>query len=148
ILDRTFIYADPHLYQTKEGVIHPLKKLLPPYQLLLAVGGFPDLSIFEPLEKTLEIIEKKTHCLKNIGTLRRTTCMGFLLDEFRDLKKDQVMDALERAGMEAIKKQKISGKTKKAFEQPVFTNPIFISAGNIMIDRMQKEKKMLFERGL
>ena len=81
-----------------------------------------------------------------IAILLRTACMRFLNKDVNTKKQDIVLDTLEKAGYELIKFKKVKNKTKKLFEQNIVSNKILASAGNMMMDKMIKEKELPFVR--
>jgi multimeric flavodoxin WrbA len=145
VMDRLFINTDPHFIEVDGHYRHPRKWERIPYYAVLAVGGFPKINIFEPIQSTFKSIANHAG-IKIIAELYRHTSMFFLIDDFKMKKKDEVLESLEKAGFEMIKYQKVNKKTKKIFEQEIIDVPLIVSSVNSKMDMMQHDKVFPFKR--
>ncbi len=75
-----------------------------------------------------------------LAELLRTDSRSFLMKEHPGQKKDRILAALEQAGFELILQNKVTRKTKKIFEQPVFSKTFMVAAGNTLLRKIEKEK--------
>jgi len=147
VMDRLFINSDPHFIEVDGQYRHPRKWERIPYYAILAVGGFPKMDIFEPIQSTFKILAKHAG-MKIIAELYRHTSMLFLVEEFKMKKKDEVFESLEKAGFEMIKYLKVNKKTKKRVEQEIIDVPLIVSSVNLKMDMMQQEKILPFKRSI
>ena len=146
-MDRLFINVDPHFHLNKNNIpIHPLKKKVPPYRALLAVAGYPFNDDIDPLILTLKRQESARKGSRLLAVIKRDSCMSFLIDEVKNKKKDQVLEAVVKAGMELIENKKVGKKTLRTIEQPVFTRSMFVSAANFFMEKMIQEKRLIYQR--
>lgn len=145
VMDRLFINADPHFMEVDGQYRHPRKHERIPAYSVLAVGGFPDMNIFSPLRSNFQALSDHTG-IQLLGELYRHTSMIFTLDDVKMKKKDEALEAFERAGEELIRTNGIARRTRTAAEQAITTVPILASMVNMKMDIMQKEKRMPFQR--
>lgn len=145
VMDRLFINSDPHFLNIDGHALHPRKWERLPYYAVLSVGGFPDKDIFNPIHSAFYTLAKHTG-IKLIAEIYRHTCMTFLLENNKMKKKDEILEAVELAGYETIKYQKVSKRTKRIAEQDFIKIPQIASAVNFTMDKVQQQKVFPFKR--
>ena len=140
LMDRLFVGTVPNFEFKNNKITHPTQLKWPKYQVLLAGCGFSDFREFNQLLSSLKLIEESRNQMKLIADLKRITCNLLIAGSFKNIKKDQVINSLEKAGEEIIKYKKVSKKTQGIFEQKLFNDEIFMSHGNRSMDKVIKEK--------
>lgn len=148
LMDRLFVGTVPNFEFKNNKIIHPTQMKWPKYQLLLAGTGFPNFKEFDQIFGCLKLIEGSGKQMKLIVALRRITSNLLISDSFRNIKKDNIITSLTKAGEEIIKYKKVNKKTKEIFEQKLFSDEYFMCLGNRSMDKVIKEKKIEFVRAI
>lgn len=122
VIDRFFVGVDSHFMLDDKGEhTHPRKLKFPPYQFLLTTAGYQDASLSKPVIDSL----KRMPIMKLVGTICRGMAPALIEDSFSHIKKDQVIETLERAGRELVEKKRLSRKTRKVVEQRLIEDKKF-----------------------
>jgi multimeric flavodoxin WrbA len=135
VQDRLFVNADSHIIKVEGQFRHPRKMEHLPYYAVLAVGGFPDMSIFEPLKRFFRAISNHSG-IRVIGEIYRHTSMPFTIEGLKMRKKDEALSAIEEAGRELVELKRIRRSTKRVAEQEIVNINRAMAAANWMNGRM------------
>ncbi|MCP4129903.1 MAG: hypothetical protein GY754_02695 [bacterium] len=148
VVDRFFSIVNPNISVLPNGVkTHARKNEHIPYETLLACAGLNDKDVFLPLQHTLRTWIKYNNS-KLLAELCRTNSMAFLSGSVKQKKMDEAVEALEQAGYELVTSKRVNKKTKKTFEQRIFSAPVFVSSANKSIDEVMRGEQKIGERKL
>lgn len=148
LMDRLFVRSSPYILLNNGKESHPRKKEHLPDTLLIATSGFMETQIFEPLKLTIE--QHTSRAGSNLlAEIIRPSVMALINSDYENIKKDQIINALEKAGEEIINDKKINKKTKKTIEQKLMNIPDYLSAIHATMDKLLEEKDLsLIQRKL
>lgn len=141
VMDRIFARSNPYilLYNGKES--HPRKKEHLPDTVLLAVSGFMDREVFEPLITTFKQHTSRTGS-NLLSVIIRPSAMPLIASDYENVKKDRIIKAMEKAGEEIIRNKKVGNKTIKIIEQKLMRLTDYLSATHAKMDKILEEKKL------
>jgi multimeric flavodoxin WrbA len=124
-IERTLPMLKPFLIEREESTSHPLRDRKPPHAVLLSVCGFPEIGHFDHLSAYFnklwgrlllaEVFRPGAEALPNLGA-----------------KRDEVLEATERAGRELVESRSVSTQTLEVIKQDLGVSDEFRTISNMM----------------
>jgi len=124
-IERTLPMLKPFLLPGSGSTYHPLRDRQPPDAVVLSVCGFPEIGHFDQLSAYFqrlwgrrllaEIYRPGAEALPNAGA-----------------KRDEVLEATERAGRELVEARAVSTETLAAIAQDISVSDLFRELANLM----------------
>jgi len=130
--DRLLPLADPHLVKKGNTYWHPPRYEKLRKMVLLSNCGFPDASHFEPLR----------HLFHHISKSGNTPLVGEILVPAGEMLKQEnlrqqraaIFSAIFQAGVELVKEGRVSEKTEKIIQDPIFSIDDIAAMANLWWD--------------
>ena len=124
-VERTLPALEPTLVRKGDITYHPLRGKHPGI-VVLAVAGFPEISVFDQLSNYVNFMYKKGL----FAEIYRPGAEAMVQPIFKKVC-DDVLDAVSKAGEELVKNLKISPETKERIIQPICDPSLMARASNI-----------------
>jgi multimeric flavodoxin WrbA len=136
-MDRLVAAADPHFEKDEGGeCVHISKSEKPPKLVVISNCGFPEQSHFQVLELLFKRVARNMRT-EVIGEIYRGG--GAILQEAPLILKPLIIRykrLLQIAGIEIIKKQRLSQETRQKLEKPLISDEKYITAANAHFDAL------------
>jgi hypothetical protein len=145
LMERFFSNLDYRVLVRDGKDTHPAMRARAPYFAFLATCGFWDMEMFEPLTQTMRILVRHRGT-RLIAGLVRPSSMSFLVNDQPFKTRDDVLEALVRAGEEMVRYKAVDRKTAERVKQPIMPRPMMTAAANYHLDKAIEGGDFFFER--
>jgi len=130
--ERMLPLADPHLVKEGDSYRHPARYEHSRKMVLISNCGFPDTSYYEGLRRVFRHLEKSSGT-ELIGEILVPAGEMLKQESLRALRKG-FHDALAQAGEEMVKEGRVSEKTEKIIQDPIFSPDDIAAMANLWWD--------------
>ena len=141
-IDRLFCIASPELFLRKRDkrVIHGYKYSELPMLGLFSVCALPYRDVFKPLQMIMKNFSD-FYDMPLISEIYIPYAMTFLVKDIYNKNVENLFNAIEDAGKEIAKNNKIKKRTLKILNKNIFSDEILISGGNAVMELLDKNNK-------
>lgn len=142
-IDRTLPLLQPYIIKKDKILLHPVR-----YQdskkeqgiIIFSVSAFPELKIFNGLSRSFQMLIEHSTVFKLIAEFYIPAGESLSLPFFKD-RKVKILDACEKAGIEVVKKRKISFDYMKAVSEFLYSEETFMERGNSFWESIENKKE-------
>jgi multimeric flavodoxin WrbA len=144
-IERTLPVLEPFFVQIKDRMTHPLRHKVPKV-VVMSAAGFPEIPVFDQLSSYVRFLFGRGL----LAEIYRPGAGGLALMPSPG-KREEIFAALRNAGSELVQSQKVSDETLARITQPLGTESMFATIGDLMWKTCIAEKitpKEMAERGI
>jgi len=133
-IERTLPVLEPFIQEKKGISYHPLR-LHHPAVAVLSAAGFPEMSVFDQLSNHMRFMYGRGL----IAEIYRPAAEAMVMGPNKKVR-DEILDALSKAGGEMVKNMRIAPETMERITQPIGDKKVLLRAANIFWKTCIREK--------